>query len=110
MALESIQNSITVLIILHIVIIIIGIIIAVKVGKVKEAREDEIDYYKKLISEMQNITSRQQDVINSINDTNNEIFKNTQVVKNIEKNTVPTNAKDQEEIKKKLQEITQMMK
>lgn len=97
-------------VIVPIMILIVTIIIVLKISKIKKQREEEIEYFKKAINEIQNITSRQQEMISIIRDTNNEIFKNTSVLKQIQKQTLPDNAEEQRELKKKLEELNKLVK
>lgn len=97
-------------VIVPIIMLIVIIVIAVKINKLKKQRDEEIEYFKKAINEIQNITSRQQEIIGVIRETNNELYKNTSVLKTIQKQTLPNNAQEQEELKKKLEELNKLIK
>ena len=95
-----------------VIIILLVILIAVLASKgdSKDFKISKIEQKQKIISELQNITSRQQEFINKIKDTNDYIFQQTQVLKEIQKQTRTESQVEKEEIKKKIEELNKMMK
>lgn len=93
-----------------IVSLIALIIISVRAGKRNEQQKIQLEEILKIVSELQNLTQRQQIIINKIDETNDRIYKETEVLKEIQKQTKKPSQEEQEEIKKKIEELNKMIK
>lgn len=96
--------------ILIIILLIILIAVLASKGDSKDIKISKIAQQQKIISELQNITSRQQEFINKIRDTNDFIFRQTEVLREIQKQTRTESQEEKEEIKKRIEELNKMMK
>lgn len=63
----------------------------------------------KLINEMQNFNSRQQEIINKIGDVDNMLYRQLEVLKKIQEQTKSADFEEQEEIKRKIEEINKII-
>lgn len=93
-----------------IVSLIALIIISVRAGKRNEQQKIQLEEILKIVSELQNLTQRQQIIINKIDETNDRIYRETEVLKEIQKQTKNPSQEEQEEIKKKIEELNKMIK
>ncbi|MBD5080352.1 MAG: hypothetical protein HDT44_01135 [Ruminococcaceae bacterium] len=74
------------------------------------ARNEIIEaHLMKIITLLQHIASNQEKEFDKLRDIDNHIFQQTEILKQIEKNTKAENAEEQEEIKKKLYELNKLM-
>ena len=93
-----------------ILLVILTIVVLAKRSSPKEYLRSKIDQQQKIINELQNITSRQQEFIDKIKDTNEILFKQTQLLMSIQKQTRTESQEEKEEIKRKIEELNKMMK
>ena len=74
------------------------------------AKNDIIEeHLLKIITQLQHIASNQYKEYDKLRDIDNHIFQQTEILKQIEKNTRKENAEEQEEIKQKLYELNKLM-
>lgn len=74
------------------------------------AKNDIIEeHLLKIITLLQHIASNQYKEFDKLRDIDNHIFQQTEILKQIEKNTRKENAEEQEEIKQKLYELNKLM-
>lgn len=67
------------------------------------------DYLMKVITQLQHIESNQSKNFDKLRDIDNHIFQQMEILKQIQKQTKSETAEEQEEIKKKLEEINKLM-
>ena len=74
------------------------------------AKNDIIEeHLLKIITQLQHIASNQYKEYDKLRDIDNHIFQQTEILKQIEKNTRKENAEEQEEIKQNLYELNKLM-
>lgn len=121
----ALSIGITILVIVTIVIIITAIISLAKerknsgyikfqkiqgAGKMSNREDLKIDYLIKIITELQRLISCQEQLISKVEDINISIYRQTEVLKIIQKQTKNQTVEEQEEIKKKIEELNKMIK
>lgn len=79
-------------------------------GVYKMARNEIIEsYLMKIITLLQNIASNQSKEFDKLRDIDNHIFQQVELLKQIQKQTRSESAEEQEEIKRKLDELNRLV-